>query len=819
MKRFLIIFFILIFNTHAEEECKTEVLSKNTVELVEIASIPNCYTKSKLDLAKRGRMTELCDKCRKDFNLKLPAKTQSPNEIINKRTDLFINIAFDEYKKNLTNTMIEMAKLRTLKTTNSSFEKAINSCKFKKAEDFEKELEKCNPKLDSEVSKNLKTKLKDYLPKLSTNLAGELAQIVSQVELKDRSTGILDRSEAANTCFISEKDILHSTNITLEQSFTPDLLKLISESDLKPGASMKQLFQSMKAKGLPNADHIYRNINSHPLLSIYTRSPQDFTQMIKKLDPKTTENFTRELYSAGNGDQIDSRIADSCNKSFNSLFGSFCSPALASGDIKINPFKYQSLNDENTISDASELASSEALIEKNLNSFKSCEIYKSSGKIEAAEIFASIGSTVGDESSFLPFDVFRGDKYIKNFFSTNQQLCDIQSGKDSCSKDDLSFICQTYENYKKLQNESTSESRMANSSNKEINSLLRSLIGSPEAIPADVKKTLIAEGIIPKSDGTLIPQPDIPERRRPESYGNNQAFNQQGKIAGGSSNTSAQSALASTNRAPASSRSPYSTTSSQDVLPPNSPDSDLDEVNKEILRRLSDEPNNKPKNIAEAKKIVQEASVAKGTKLTDFQQTTMANRLMQPSPQPSYMPRSISGSPDSPNQASVSDTPSASEEYKKNGMNRALEEAANAKTTALSGQSVTQKDKPKDPLAPSSESSKTPEEISNVDLKVGEDSQKPLSEVLNNKLAQNDSETKHIKDLIRKKSSFILKINSIDFKVVFDEKSQLSLTREKGDKKEAERIRPQLESYLKKLRPTTSPLVEAFKGINPTSQN
>ena len=94
--------------------------------------------------------------------------------------------------------------------------------------------------------------------------------------------------------------------------------------------------------------------------------------------------------------------------------------------------------------------------------------------------------------------------------------------------------------------------------------------------------------------------------------------------------------------------------------------------------------------------------------------------------------------------------------------------------------------------------------LTTVALSIAEDPRITLSDVFNDKISRNDSETQLLKVLVRNQKNFILQVKSVNFKVIFDEKKELRILLESGDKKEAERLRPQLEMFLQKLKSNTS---------------
>jgi hypothetical protein len=93
-----------------------------------------------------------------------------------------------------------------------------------------------------------------------------------------------------------------------------------------------------------------------------------------------------------------------------------------------------------------------------------------------------------------------------------------------------------------------------------------------------------------------------------------------------------------------------------------------------------------------------------------------------------------------------------------------------------------------------------PKDLTKVALNITEDPQVRLSDIFNKKIDQNDTETQLLRVLLKKKNNFLLQIKSMNFKVVFDQSNNFNVLLESGDRAEADRIRPQLEMFLKKLK-------------------
>lgn len=140
-------------------------------------------------------------------------------------------------------------------------------------------------------------------------------------------------------------------------------------------------------------------------------------------------------------------------------------------------------------------------------------------------------------------------------------------------------------------------------------------------------------------------------------------------------------------------------------------------------------------------------------------------------------------------EASVSRGNSAADNWKNDGMNRALAEMHGAKQSA----GGTGRD-----IASLSDDASA-KDVTTVALNIAEDPRLSLSQSLSDKINKNDSETQLLQVLVKNKTNFILQVKSVNFKVVFDDKKQLRILLDSGDPAEAEKLRPQLEIFFKRL--------------------
>ena len=775
---------VLSLAIFAQEDPCEEGVKNPLQDVISSVSVPNCFNNRNFLFAKKGRFEHLCETCKENF-VTNSAKQNAVNTDKNQKKQNFFNIAIQEYKKVLTNNLVEIAKLRSIQTTGNGFDNSIRECKFKESADFKN------------CSSEVKTLLDNELPKLQSSLASELAQIISSKKLENRNSGLMDREQAAKYCFIPEKDILHYSNLTLEESFGDRFFQEISKTNSSFN-NLDELFDSLKEKGVPDIDAIKHRIKSHPLLALHSNNANDFVKFFRSLTPQDVQGLKKDLYSNENGKKLDQKISQSCKAAFESLSKGLCSASFNNDDFAFNPFSKIEYLEPSLVTDEQELASTDELFNLNAKALGLCASASKEGVLDGNHVLEDISNLAGEEYKTFPFNVYKSQKYNRDISMTNELLCDIESGKTKCVED--SFECKIF---KKLKSPEAFEGKLANSANSEINTLLRTFIGNPKEISPEVRVTLVNAGILPKSDGTMVAQTEIPERQ--PGYFNKPAAApsapstakvvtpQSSPKVSRNSNTQNSMSFDNTDYYKNNFGASASTPDFSDLL--DQSDSNLRDVQNEIMRRLSALPEKRPASQEQAQQIARDSLRSKGLTNTRLE-NSLAGRMMGT---PAAAPTSAVAARDeffdnqNHNQVASSGTQTAAEKYKSNGMNRALAEMAGAR--GASGASAAAARNPA-----SSESGESNEKaISTVALNLPEDPKVSLGQVFAEKLNKNDPETQMLKVLMNNKKNFLLQVNSVNFRVVFDENKKMNILLDSGDQAEAQRIRPQLEIFFKRL--------------------
>lgn len=766
------------------EDCETQD-NAEAKSLAKSLSLPNCFNESSIIEVKNQDTENVCNTCKSKFETIYGKKIVKPAK--NKLQADFLDSAAEEYKKNIINNILFTLKMRALPSTGDTFSKASTACKMVNEESF---LKNCK----SESAKSI-LRDKKIFASIQDSVRKELAKIVSTSDTYNPQGTLLTRPQPA--CFIPEKDILFLSSATIEEAFSPDLINYLSSIDVSKFKSIDDLFNSpeLKAHYTGEIDELTNSLKKHPYLSQIANNPSEFSSFFKSIEkPADVTKLRKSLYSESQGKKLDSDLAARCSESLNAFAESICSDKFENGNITTDPFQnFDKLPVAKIQPEELELASSEELIQKNTDFLSLCELKNEPNSLNLSTVNENISKKLENSQRGLNLTDFKILKFDSELGQLNEFLCN--GNNSSCDIKKLN--CQILQKYKKLQDKSSTEYKLANSSNKEVNALLRTMIGDSQDLDAKTREILVSQGILPKADGTMVAQAEIPERQ-PGYFSQSQQVQQ----AQTPNQNTAQAASAKTapRRTNSSSNADYGTSTVSNLGASPLPDfsdlyrdqSELQAIEDEIKRRLTSLPENKPATKAAAKKIARDAFRSSGRQISPSQEEAFANRMMSHNSDPSSNDDVFDQQTGSGREASVSNSDSAAEKWKKDGMNRALADmhgakgGANAAATGGRGPASAEDDASAKPLT-------------TVALNIAEDPRLSLSQSLADKINKNDSETQILQVLVKNKKNFILQVKSVNFKVVFDDKKQLRILLESGDAKEAERLRPQLELFFKRL--------------------
>lgn len=783
MKLFLIIL-LLIPLAHSQSN---ELCDENGNPIIKIASlvgIPNCLNPDTTrDAKKLNKQEGLCGECKSNFqrNADLTISSIDPKS----KKELFIKIALDGYKKVLTDNLVEAIKLRALQPTGSNFSKSINACKLKSMNELTKGCSQETRKIIQDTG---------IIGNINRDLSNELASFITDDPNFNPGNTLLKREQRA--CFISEKDLLLISSRAAEEALTPQMLDKLASLDPDDYLSTNHLFleDDIMENYEGDLSQLSQSLRSHPLLANYMDDPAKFIEFVKSIPtPRNTENLRAKIYNAESGNNFDNDLAESCKSSFEVINKNLCSSDFNSGKFNLDAFSnYRQIKGTELPSFDSPLADKEVILNANAEVLKYCDINPDENKIKLSGIQNSLTSGMMSVYQDLSFVEFNEVKHKTEIGNLNRKVC--QMANRPCTQD--TFECKVLQKYNDLKNSGSLESKLARSSNLDVNSVLRSMIGDTSNLEPKTKEILIANGIIPRDDGTMVAQPDIPERTT-EYFANNNTQNNQ------PARTTAQIAQTKSNtnqatRQPFTADESYSNSQANTVSPNqesfadfsdilNDSSEELQSIQDEIRRRLSGLPESRKSDPEQTREIVRESFRRRGRQLSPQQMNAISDRIMNSQRTPASS-QFASSSTDDSNSASVSDAETEMERFRNGQRDAALMGMAGA-------QQVAARNGDRAPASVEAE-----KELTTIALNLPQDPQVKLSEVFVNKLNMNDSETQLLKVLMRNKNNFLLQINSLNFKIQFNDQNSFNLLLENGNREEAERIRPQLEMFLRRLR-------------------
>jgi hypothetical protein len=795
MKWIIFINLFLSFSAYAEEICEPNPVSQITREL-ELLSLPNCYN-SRLSGFREKRDEAVCLGCQEKFwesskrlsNLYrdlygewiLPPSKEAIQENLEKNKKDFLKISVEEYKKSLTESLLTAIKMRALPLEESSFPKAIEACSFKTSEAF-KGSDPLKKSCPNQGSLHL---LDQHLTNLKKELSNEVAKILStDPNFKPKPTLLIRENPPG--CFIPEIELIRVASETVEEEFSPELMEFFGSIDPKKFHSAAKVFDDPQIKTLlhpSDPSEFFDSIKQHPILAQKFSSPKSIKEFFSQIPkPYTREGFRKALLSKKEGEKIDQELAKNCNDSFEALKNVVCSNEFNAGNLRLDPVtNFQKITSNEFISDSRELVTDVDLIKKNRTLFNHCGNYQDQQALSLNQEAEKIAAGVEAQNIERPYFQYSSFKYDQELGNLNQILCSATCKPGSI---DCKFLA-------KFQNKS--QLKLAHASHADVNRLLKTLIGDAKDIPPETLVILREKGILPQANGSLAPQPDVPLNR----------FSSQNQLASAgaapalrpapsserAANPSRSVASSSDRSAESFIQAPPLASASDSSAPPSfeeDQESRLGNIENEIRRRLENLPSGVPRDRSEAREIVRANSRQTQRTLSSQEENKIIDRMMNPS---SQAPGVASFS--APTEAAVSDAPTQAKKDKLDQMNRALAQMAGARATEAAPEAQGP--------APLQGASPTSSDLAIVPLNLTLAPELDLSKLLSEKFHQRDSETQMIQRLLKSNRNFVLKLQNMNFKVMFDG-PRLNLLLESGDRDMAAMVRPKLEVFLGRLR-------------------
>lgn len=793
----LLLFLFLVNLSYAQDElCDSPV-----PDLIAKTSLPNCINDKSLHAEiralkkskKSSKDQTICSDCRNNF-LNIFNKGSSPASVKSTKKAYFTAL-YNELEKNISNSLIDISSLRVGYPSGSNFSSSISKCNTNQ---FLDKIKKCSPEAFAMIEEN----------NLNGRIANEIANLLSPNSLK--VNGILKR-DSSNSCNISDQEISH---LQIAQIENEDILRIIPKLTAIDFNNEDESESEMRGK-LANNNITLDNLASHPIISVLLKNPKlfyKFINQLKKINPKDSKLAIKNiLYNPENGygPAIDNEIAKSCTHAYDSFANKICDPDFKNGNVSLGKFN----NAERIFSgkydpEKDQLAYTPELVNDNLMLFQFCEPQPKDKKLDLdkdlKEIFANQGSQFAGQS----LSKYAQNKYETAFEKTRTSVCNfIQKRKSENNKNQINCLkendstsaCLMAEEYQRMHTNNTPEGRLASSPDKSVNDLLRSFVGDPKKLDPETKKVLQDQGVIPQDNGKFIATPDIPERS--PSYFDKVAQDLGKSAPQKSTSTQTQAArvqspdqgqnAANSNQADAGSYSPSTAASNDSTKSTDDYDKQMSDINNEIARRLAEQngSTSAKRSPSEVREAVKKVYNDKGKPLDPAQEDSVVNNFMNQGATTAQVAPTQNNSQGPTNTYQAKLTPGKTpDQVRREAQERdALSGMQGAQSATRSPASV----------------SADPEDtfMSKVTVNASEEKvQLRLEDILNDKIKKSDADGQMLKTLVQNKRDFILEINNLSFKIIFDKvTNNFKVTSSTGDSAQSEKIRPQLEKFLKNI--------------------
>lgn len=490
---------IILFSFSANAVVTCDLSDSNQFADLTSISVPNCLNDNNLfeetdsQSASPPQQGPICSTCRQNLNARV--NITDPDRLKLKQKAYF-DTMYSELEKTMSTLMVDMVSMRKLYSTGSQFNKSINKCDSQK---LIRQLQNCG----SEAKKLFEGK--DFQARLSNELASILAQNPS------RDESIFKRDPSLNQCSISDQQIIRISPRLLESAISPEIIRRIANSTPTSQDNIWEILGN---------DPMFDLMKHHPILKSLSHNPTQFVNFFKSLTNVTPQNltaeFTSRLYTTAHGDQIDNETSARCEQAYRVFSSKICSDDFNRGNISLGPMsEFERFNNDSPF-DETDTVSNESLLSRNMTLLEFCQPPSARGlSLNRDTVSLNSWMTANDRQS--TFNSFSSLKYNEEFGTPKKKICDyIAQGK--CNNDQPIAVresseCKLVQAYQNTLQPGTPEYRLAQTPDPAINNVLRVLAGNPKNLNQESRRILVAEGIIPQSNGQFVEPPSVPERQ------------------------------------------------------------------------------------------------------------------------------------------------------------------------------------------------------------------------------------------------------------------------------------------------------------------
>lgn len=465
----------------AETKCFTEELGKNDIDR---------------QLTKSKTTKKFCKNCNNHLyrlSLSSPETKGEANLELAKTT-------LNELQKELSFITTDLMKLRSSFSLKFDPSTAVKSCNFTNLP-----RPSCLSNAEAIGSKSL---LETEILKTQNILATELAHLISSDSESD--DGLFKRTKILK-CSIQDNEIMFSQMRYNESLITQDVIADLKKLNLQDGQDIEKaiLEKKLKTDSLLN---VTKSLSTHPLIKSLFDHPIELKAFLSRINSTdTNETIIEKLYSSEVGQNYGKTITQRCDTALKTtasiLEKIYCdreSPFIADNAKTmelINGNKFKNLPDE--------------VAEKNvqkycaqINEINEKKALNSSSFEEVLKINEKNDPTI----SQFPIEIFREEAYSSLLGNEKQSVCNAKNRRPPCSPDSNERECKLLF-FLEQSRASKEYKQIANSSDENINSILRSMIGNGMPVKngkvdQNAVSLLKKEGLLPDSESiTRTTQP------------------------------------------------------------------------------------------------------------------------------------------------------------------------------------------------------------------------------------------------------------------------------------------------------------------------
>jgi len=455
MKRLLIIFIISTSAIFADdkENCDPTLPlgGQSIMELAETKCLGENLSRANINrtLTKEKTTKKFCNTC----------KNHLMSLSMDDRIQPYAKATMNELQKELTFISVDLIKMRSSFVMDFDSDVAVKSCNFNKLT-----TPTC---LQGKELENFKSET----VKIQNTMATELASLLSGKPILDE--GLLKRTNY-NSCNIKDNEILFAEMRYNESLLTPEIINSLRQLNLKKDLTLKQ---SIDEKINTNVDlfNITEKLSAHPILKELFNEPMKLKNFLANIDSSDdNKKIIEKLYKSETANEMGNKISDRCKEAFQTtariLEKVYCdkkSPYVATNAASmelLNGKDFEKLSDHEA----------EESIQRHCARLNSDSQNAEISPTKFDEVL-QINSKNNTLLASLPVENFKTTAYLSLMGNQANVTCKAIQDKSLCKKDPAREECQMA-NFLEQSHKDKHYKELANSSNANINAILRSLL-------------------------------------------------------------------------------------------------------------------------------------------------------------------------------------------------------------------------------------------------------------------------------------------------------------------------------------------------------